>query len=237
MKGLKYLVASGALHHAIAHYKVANNRWDIIAFSRRFPVICAGTVRELDFAIFYTANITEPGKLPRYPRVLAEIVLERRSLSAAHQYCIEHFGLIPNLQAAMLFKFFSRHPTTCRFAAVAVLYRRAATGPFVADAVSFGTCPLRPSSADPAPIFRALRYLPDAPYPAPQQDSSPWPPALRPTLSVPAEDILGPRSAAGSPGPGLKGTEDQDEPLAVDLWRMLHAVCILNDGSECVLNE
>ena len=134
-KGLDYSVASGALHHAIANYKIVNNRWHIISLSRRFAVICAGRISELDFAIFHTTDITVPGKLPRHPRVLADIVLERRNLSTAHQYCIEHFGLMPNLRAVMLFKFFSLHPTTRREAAVAVLYRRAAIGPFVADAV------------------------------------------------------------------------------------------------------
>ena len=108
----------------IANYKIVNNRWHIISLSQRFPVIS-----ELDFAIFHTTDITVPGKLPRHPRVLADIVLERRNLSTAHQYCIEHFGLMQNLRAVMLFKFFSRHPTTRREAAVAVLYRRAAIGP------------------------------------------------------------------------------------------------------------
>ena len=84
--------------------------------------------------------------------------MELRSLCVvAHTYCTEYFGLMQSLNALMLFKFFPSDPEGRRFAAVAVLYISASEGHIVADAVSFGTCPLPLSAAVPSEIARVCR--------------------------------------------------------------------------------
>ena len=51
------------------------------------------------------------------------------ALVGALAFCRGYFGLIPQLQAAVLLKFFSRNHTPRKFAAVAVLMERGAEGP------------------------------------------------------------------------------------------------------------
>jgi hypothetical protein len=189
-------------------------------------VVCSGRVRQPDFAIH---DKMAPGiaKYSKYPCLVAEFEFERRGLCAAHKYCTEHFKLIPSLNVALLFKFFSRRPGTRRFAAVAVVYRRTADGPIVSDAVSFGSCPL-PSSADvPNEIARVLRILPDAPCPCPSFSEE------NPTLSVPSELLLGPSLAKWSSEPGRDGNARVPGPLLVELWPMLSRVeWTYNDTAE-----
>jgi hypothetical protein len=189
-------------------------------------VVCPGRVRQPDFAIY---DEMAPGimKYSKYPCLVAEIEFERRGIRTAHKYCTEHFKLIPSLNVAMLFKFFSRRPGTRRFAAVAVIYRRTADGPIVSDAVSFGMCPLPPSADVPQEIARVLRVLPDAPCPCPYFSEE------APTLSVPSQLVLGPSLAKWSSKPGREGNARVPGPLVVELWRMLSLVeWSLNDSAE-----
>lgn len=154
----------------------------------------------------------------KYPCLVAEFEFERRGLCTAHKYCTEHFKLMSSLNVALLFKFFPRRPGTRRFAAAAVIYRRTADGPIVSDAVSFGMCPL-PSSADvPNEIARVLRILPDAPCPCVyslEED---------PTLSVPADLLMGPSLAEWPSEPGRGGHARVPGPLVVKLWSILSQV-------------
>ncbi len=126
-----------------------------------------------------------------HPSVIFEIEFTHRCLSAAHQYCIEYFQLIPALRAVILLKFGPRSKTDRSFYAVGVLYRRMPRnkyGDFVEDAVSFGTAHVRNDVQIPPAVAVALtagRIL----APAPQQGANPWRPDQRPWLTVPAADI------------------------------------------------
>ena len=150
--------------------------------------------------------------------VLLEVEVEPRSLQAMHAYCLHYFRK-PCVRAVLLFKFFPQHADNRRlFEAAAVLYRRGPRGaPIVADAVSFGTAAIPPDSlTDSLPdIRRALRVLPPAPPDPPGGAENPWAPALRPALTVPAEDLhfLGDGAGAGA-----------KDDLLVDLWDMLTSV-------------
>ena len=226
IKAPAYYQATIVLIGTVYRYQLNRERFRNISSTINCELVCAGRVRELNLAIF---NIVD-GKLSQQPCFLAEIEVQHRSLPAVHLYCIQHFLLIPSLRAALLLKFFPRHPDTLRFAAVAVLYRRTATGPSATDAVSFGSCP-PPPSAVPTDVARVLRSLPDAPCRAALEPDSPWPPALRPFLTVPAEDLTVPgndvRGPSYSSGVAHRGLEVQDttgDDLVVDLWRVLESM-------------
>jgi hypothetical protein len=104
---------------------------------------------------------------------------------------------------------------------VSVLYRRGPGGaPAVADAVSFGTAPFSPDSLNSTlpDVRRALRVLPAAPCGRPGDKPNPWAPALRPFLTVPAEDLH-------FQGDGLRGEADgspaNPRDFILDLWDKL----------------
>jgi hypothetical protein len=150
------------------------------------------------------------------------VEFEPRSLQAMHAFCLAYFRE-PCVRAVLLFKYFPQHPANrSLFEAVAVLYRRGPRDedePAVADAVSFGTAPFPPASLNGTlpGLARALRVLPAAP----PSRANPWPPALRPSLTVPAEDLHflgdGARGAAGRDGAAPA------EDLTLDLWEMRRA--------------
>jgi hypothetical protein len=231
-KDPEHYEVTSCLGFAVTNYSQLEWPTQLMLFGARLcrNVVCSGRVRQPDFAIH---SEMAPGikKYSEYPCLVAEIEFERRSLSTAHRYCIEHFKLIPSLNVAMLFKFFSRRPGTRRFAALAVIYCRAADGPIVSDAVSFGMCPLPPNAVVPNEIARVLRVLPDAPCPFPRdyrQVSE-----ATPTISVSSELVLGPSFAKWCGEPGREGNTRAPGPLVVELWHMLsHVEWSLNDAAE-----
>ncbi|EGZ05596.1 hypothetical protein PHYSODRAFT_307825 [Phytophthora sojae] len=103
---------------------------------------------------------------PIRPRLVIEVEFHNRSLEASDRYTREFFELIPQVRAALLFKFFRREPRGGPFACVAILYRRNDQGGVsIADAVSFGSAPLDAASQDFIG-HEPLRTLPLAPIPA-----------------------------------------------------------------------
>ena len=159
------------------------------------------------------------GQVTLNSTVLLEVEFEPRSLQAMHAFCLAYFRE-PCVRAVLLFNYFPQHAANrTLFEAVAVLFRRGPAGsePAVADAVSYGTAPFPPASLNGTlpDVARALRVLPPAP-PLPDR----WAPALRPSLTVPAEDLHflgdGARGAAGRDGAPA-------EDMTLDLWDMLRA--------------
>jgi hypothetical protein len=149
------------------------------------------------------------------PTVLVEVEFEPRSLQAMHAYCLDYFR-DPCVLAVLLFKYFPQHAANrTLFEAVAVLYRRGPPSgePAVADAVSFGTAPLSPDARDGTPpdVGRALRVLPAPPL---NRAAGRWAPALRPFLTVPAEDFNFLAGRGGGPSP---------RDLTLDLWDLFKA--------------
>jgi hypothetical protein len=146
--------------------------------------------------------------------VLLEVEFEPRSLQAMHAFCLAYFRE-PCVRAVLLFKYFPQHAANrTLFEAVAVLYRRGPRDePAVADAVSFGTSPFPPDSLSGTlpDVGRALRVLPAAPL------ADRWDPALRPFLTVPAEDL----HFLGDGAAGRDGAPAAD--MTLDLWDMLRA--------------
>jgi hypothetical protein len=186
---------------------------------------CLGRLRVPDFAVYDAVGCDE--KISDCPCLIVEFETERRSLCVAHKYCSEYFGLMPALKAVILFKYFALHPETLRFAAVAVLYRRAANGSAVSDAVSFGTCSPPPSIEMPEKIAGALRILTEPPSRCYGSKSSFWTHEQRPFLSLPLERFLGHPFAANS----NLGKADASGTLVIDLWKVLKAaeIALINN--------
>ena len=151
-----------------------------------------GRLRRPDIVVYRWQDSTETNISP----VLVEAQFEPLSLPKAHDYCLEYFQQ-PSVRAVALLKFFRRYADNpFLFQALAILYRRGPDGPYVADAVSFGTAPLIPASLNGSlsAVARSLRVLPGLrPVPhdaSPPWRQNPWGPELRPFLAVPAEDFL-----------------------------------------------
>ena len=172
-----------------------------------------------------------------------EVDCKCRSLPSAHTYCIEHFAAAPGLRFVLLLKIFLRGGDYKRIAVVAVLYLRGASGPAVADAVSFGTRSLEDSDAVPDEVARVLRSLPPAQSGPPGKQRMPWTPAQQPHITVPAAYIFG-EDGGGlpsawrplAPAPAPESTQRESaEPadFVVDLWPILENIDTHAPGDAC----
>jgi hypothetical protein len=196
--------------------KHPNLKDHIIPQVKGCEVVCPGRIRCLDFAVYNAVALGE-WRSP-YPCLIVKFETECRSLCAAHTYCSEHFGHMPALKAVMLFKYFTMHPKTPRFAAVAVLYLRTENGSVVSDVVSFGTCSPPPSDDVPEEIARVLRLFPEPPCLCYVSESSCWISEQRPFLSLPLENFLGPSFAGNA---SLTDEDAASGTLTMDLWKVL----------------
>ena len=111
------------------------------------------------------------------PQVLFEVEFERQSVAKAHAFILQHFQLIPVVQAAVLFVFCGKR-TNCSLSAIAILYlrRNGAVGT-ARDAVSFGSADIFPRALRHIPAcIRALpiRNLPKTPIAIKVHAPNPW---------------------------------------------------------------
>ncbi|EGZ05603.1 hypothetical protein PHYSODRAFT_342393 [Phytophthora sojae] len=143
------------------------------------------------------------------------VEFHNRSLEASDRYTREFFELIPQVRAALLFKFFRREPRGAPFACVAILYRRNDQGEvLIADAVSFGSAPLGADAQDFIG-HESLRTLPFAPGQV-RVLQSPWNADDRGFVQIIAADILagaGEVNAIGAPADPAAFRDAQ-----IDLW-------------------
>jgi hypothetical protein len=169
-----------------------------------------------------------------------EVDCKSRSLPFAHAYCLEHFVVTPSLRAVLLIKVFLRGQDYRRIALVAVLYLRGASGPAVADAVSFGTRSLDAADVIPREVARKLRSLPTTRSGPPGHQRRPWTPAQRPYITVPAVELFGKEARRVpawrptlKPGPGprcRRGSAEAPTDFALDLWPILKQVDTFASG-------
>ncbi|GLE06055.1 hypothetical protein PINS_up015266 [Pythium insidiosum] len=187
----------------------------------QFPNNGARVIRRPDTALQPILSTT--GETPPAPRLNVEVEFSNRSISRAQTYTREYFDLIPQLNAALLFKFFG-----CRadgtYACVAILYRRTGNQVVVADQVSFGSADLADEARKALDDCVPLRALPVVPMPVPFE--SPWNAGDDPFVRIPGADVFDgalvpPTPEPASPPPG--GFPD----VVIDLWRIFRGVNFL----------
>jgi hypothetical protein len=207
-----YYAVWGELNYALFNYTEGHDilsRYMIMGTDVSLP----GRIRYADLMLL-TSEMKE--------LVVFEIDCQGRSLSNVQAFCLEYFGLMPHLRAVVLMKVMRRRAEDYEVAMVGVLYRRGANGPMIADAVSFGHRPLSAMDAIPGNLAPLLRYLPVASY---TSRTSPWTPAQRPHITIPAEDL----SYVDAHSRRRK-YRNAPADLVIDLWSVLKRILVGNYG-------
>ncbi|KAL8023504.1 hypothetical protein Plhal710r2_c006g0027981 [Plasmopara halstedii] len=151
----------------------------------RFPTTERRVIRRPDSAL--GPQFSSAGDDPVAPRLIVEVEFSNRSVPKAQTYCRQYFELIPQLNAALLFKFFGRR-VNGTFAYIAILYRRAGNRVVVADHVSFGSAPLDTRTLNELDTFRQRRELPLVLLPVPML--TPWITGNNPFVQIPAAAVF-----------------------------------------------
>ena len=160
------------------------------------------------------------------PRLISEIEITHRSVAEILSYNAQLYAGIPQLRATFFLKVYPRHAASRRFGALALLFRRLPAGVDCVDAVSCGTAPLNGSvlSNLPPAIGGILRVL-GVPAAATLLPANPWPAALNPTITVPAEDVFYWRNDPVTGAPVLiPGAPAGAPDLQICLWSILRMV-------------
>ena len=158
------------------------------------------------------------------PRLICEIEITHRRLAEILNYNAELFAGIPQLRATTFLKVYSRHTVSRRFGALALLFRRLPGGVVCTDAVSCGTAPLHQAALNHLPPAIGM-ILRDLGTPVALTLANPWPAALNPAITVPAEDLFHWR---GDPVTGLPvlipGAPAAAADLRISLWEIIFGV-------------
>jgi hypothetical protein len=161
------------------------------------------------------------GENPPKHRLLIEIEITHRGLREILAYNDQMFAGIPQLRATFFLKVYSRRVGSRLFGALALLFRRLPGGVVCTDAVSCGTTFLCRSVVHDLPpaIGGVLR---DLGVPPTLTLANPWPPALNPTITVPAQDLFYWRD---DPVTGahmqIPGAPDAAADLRICLWSII----------------
>jgi hypothetical protein len=206
----------GDLSGRFAAYYIANGGLQCGGGTVHLP----GRDRQPDTAM---RPLSLPGENPLMPRVIGEVEITHRGLHEILHYNAQLFAGIPQLRASIFLKVYTRHTTSRRFAALALLFRRLPGGVACTDAVSCGTAPLRGSvvrSLPPA-ISGILRLLGIPPV---VTEANPWPAAVNPAITIPAEDLYywrdDPATGAAVPIPGAPPPGAAPD-LRICLWNII----------------
>lgn len=179
-------------------------------------------------------------------RVLVEVELENRSVTALHDWCQTYFQH-PLVRQVIALKFFPvrQQSSDHAFAALALQYERLAPAfdedeSCVRRAISFGSAELLESvkSEMPEPILQCLDVLPHLTFEEALGKHNPWVHLQqhpRPFLTVPHEDYM------YEGGGNMSSVHDLlavavagSDPFELDLFRVLHAYvsCVSSTGGQ-----
>ncbi|KAL7678781.1 hypothetical protein Plhal304r1_c092g0172231 [Plasmopara halstedii] len=178
----------------------------------RFPTTGRRVIRRPDSAL--GPQFSSAGDDPVAPRLIVEVKISNRSVPKAQTYCRQYFELIPQLNAALLFKFFGRR-VNGTFAYIAILCRRARNRVVVADQVSLGSAPLDTRTLNELDPFRQRRELPLVPMPVLML--TPWITGNNPSVQIPAAVVFDAALMPRSDRPAVAPRGGFPE-IFLDLW-------------------